>query len=437
MQLPKIAIVGRPNVGKSALFNRLCGRRIAIVDEQEGITRDRNYCDGRHLDWHFTLIDTAGIHPQSAQELRREVLLQTQVAIEEADALIMVVDAQAGSTLLDQQVALQLLKRQKPLCLAVNKVDNESLESGAAAFYSLGITPLVSVSASHGYQIAELLESLLPRLPKVEPRGGNERIGVAFVGKPNVGKSTLVNALLEDDRCIVSSVPGTTRDALDCEFEFDNRPYTLIDTAGIRRKHREKHLVEKLAAMRAEKALERSQVALLLLDAETGIGMMEKRLARKIEEEGKGCVLFLNKWDLVRGVPMESTLRALHEEVPFLAHCPTLIGSALKGRNVEKLLKLVAGVFDSLQQRIATGPLNRFVEDVVAKHQPAAIDGKRLRIYYTAQVQALPPTFLLFVNQPRLLQSTWRRYLAQQLRKTFGFEGVPLRIYTRGKPRGA
>ena len=194
-------------------------------------------------------------------------------------------------------------------------------------------------------------------------------------------------------------------------------------------------MVEKLAAMRAEKALERSQVALLLLDAETGIGMMEKRLARKIEEEGKGCVLFLNKWDLVRGVPMESTLRALHEEVPFLAHCPTLIGSALKGRNVEKLLKLVAGVFDSLQQRIATGPLNRFVEDVVAKHQPAAIDGKRLRIYYTAQVQALPPTFLLFVNQPRLLQSTWRRYLAQQLRKTFGFEGVPLRIYTRGKPR--
>lgn len=435
MQLPKIAIVGRPNVGKSALFNRLCGRRIAIVDEQEGITRDRNYCDGRHLDWHFSLIDTAGIHPQSAQELRREVLLQTQVAIEEADALIMVVDAQAGSTLLDQQVALQLLKRQKPLCLAVNKVDNESLESGATAFYSLGITPLVAVSASHGYQIAELLEALLPRLPKVQARSGSERIGVAFVGKPNVGKSTLVNALLEDDRCIVSSVPGTTRDALDCEFEFDKRPYTLIDTAGIRRKHREKHLVEKLAAMRAEKALERSQVALLLLDAETGIGTMEKRLARKIEEEGKGCVLFLNKWDLVRGVPMESTLRALHEEVPFLAHCPTLIGSALKGRNVEKLLKLVAGVFDSLQRRIATGPLNRFVENTVAKHQPAAIDGRRLRIYYTAQVQALPPTFLLFVNQPKLLQSTWRRYLAQQLRKTFGFEGVPLRIFTRGKPR--
>lgn len=435
MPCPKIAIVGRPNVGKSALFNRICGKRVAIVDEVEGITRDRIYAPAEFAQWAFTLIDTAGMHAQSPDELRREVLMQTEIAIEEADALIMLVDVTTGITLLDHQIARQLRGLKKPICLAVNKVDYPELEAQGAQFHALGIEPLISISVSHGYQIAELIECAMRPFPPSSSEQEASRIAVAFVGKPNVGKSTLVNALLDDERCIVSTLPGTTRDALDCHFTFDERDFTLIDTAGIRRKHKEKDLVEKLAAMRAEAALERCQVAVLVLDSTLGLTLGEKRLARKIEECGKGCVLFFNKWDQVKGVPMESALRALHQEAPYLAHCPTLFGSALQGRNVQKVLKLVIEVHQALLSRIPTGPLNRFVEDVLATHQPPAIMGKRLRIYYAAQVHAAPPTFVLFVNQPRCLPSSWQRYFLHRLRAAFSFAGVPLRVLARGKPR--
>ncbi len=435
MSSPKIAIVGRPNVGKSALFNRICGKRTAIVDEVEGITRDRNYAPATFARWHFILIDTAGMHPESTQELRSEVLMQTQLAIEEADALIMVVDVTTGITLLDGQVARQLRGLKKPVCLAVNKVDHPGLEAQGAAFHSLGIDSLTCISVSHGYQIAELLECVLHPFTQGVPEVTESSISVAFLGKPNVGKSTLVNALLGDARCIVSQTPGTTRDALDCQFTFGEQAFTLIDTAGIRRKHREKELVEKLAAMRAEAALERCQVVVLVLDSTRGLTIEEKRLARKIETNGKGCVLFLNKWDLVHDVPMESALRALHLEAPYLSHCPTIFGSALKGRNVAKIMQLVIDIDTRLQHRIPTGPLNRFVEGVLTTHQPPAIQGKRLRIYYAAQVHARPPTFILFVNQPRLLSNTWKRYFIHKLRAAFDLEGVPLRVFTRGKPK--
>ncbi len=435
MTLPKIALVGRPNVGKSALFNRFCGKRRAIVDEQEGITRDRNYGELTYLQQSATVIDTGGIDPQSKGDFRQEILMQTELAIEEADALIMVVDVQTGPTDLDSRVAGQLLRRKKAVYLAVNKVDHPELEAQGAPFYALGITALHFVSASHGYRVAELLEDVLSKLPKVALPIGPPRIPVAFLGKPNVGKSTLVNALLGDERCIVSATAGTTRDALDCEFNFGERDYTLIDTAGIRRKHKEKELVEKLAALRAESALERSKVALLMLDAEQGFSTQEKRLARQIDDKGKGCVIFFNKWDRVKGISMQSSAKAARQQVPFLAHCPMVFGSALSGRNVEKALEAIAITFDKLHQRVPTGPLNRFVEQVVARQSPPAIEGRRLRIYYAAQVQTLPPTFILFVNQPKLLLAPWKRYFVQQLRAAFGFEGVPILLYTRGKPR--
>lgn len=435
MSLPKIALVGRPNVGKSALFNRLCGKRRAIVDEQEGITRDRIYGQLKYLQWNATVIDTGGIDPQSKGDFRQEILMQTELAIEEADVLIMVVDVQTGLTELDRRVAGQLLRRGKAVFLAVNKIDHVELEAQGAPFYALGIKATHFVSANHGYQVAELLDDVLSKLPKVSPLPDAKRIPVAFLGKPNVGKSTLVNALLGDDRCIVSATAGTTRDALDCEFSFQERDYTLIDTAGIRRKHKEKELVEKFAAMRAASALERSQIALLMLDAEQGFSTQEKRLARQIDAKGKGCVLFFNKWDRVKGISMQSSARAARQQVPYLAHCPMIFGSALSGRNVETALTAIATTFDKLHQRIGTGTLNRFFEETVARQSPPAIEGRRLRIYYAAQVQTLPPTFILFVNQPKLLLAPYKRYLVQQIRSAFGFEGVPLLLYTRGKPK--
>lgn len=435
-QLPKLAIVGRPNVGKSALFNRICQKRIAIVDEAEGITRDRLYTTTDFFGMSFELIDTGGIHAKSKALFNEEIKRQAEIAIEEADSIIMVVDSQTGLTALDQEVAKILLRTKKPVCLAVNKVDNLNQEALMHDFYPLGIQKIIAVSAAQGWQIAELLEIALEPLKdqKVDPEE-LKRIHIAIVGRPNVGKSSLVNYLLDEQRCIVSPIPGTTRDSIDIPFDLNGQSYTLIDTAGIRRKHAEHEVVDKFAAIRTERAIERADVCLLMLDAQQGITREEKKIANMIEEMGKGCVLLLNKWDLVKGFRMEHCLRGIEEDALFLKHCPKLFMSALTGRNVEKIFEVTQEVYKDAEKRITTHQLNKFIGDALRKNHPPMIMGKRLRIYYMTQVAVRPPKFILFVNYANLMTETYKKYLYNQFREVYGFTGVPISIHLKGKAK--
>lgn len=433
----KMAIVGRPNVGKSALFNRICKKRIAIVDEAEGITRDRLYAEAEGFDFPFELIDTGGIDPASPDEFQKEIRRQAEIAIEEADTLVMVVDARIGITRMDAELARLLLKSGKPLTLAVNKIDDLSQKQLIHEFHRLGITRMVAVSAVHGYQIAELLERAWEGFkPRSEP-DKEHGVRVAIVGRPNVGKSTFINTLLQEQRCVVSPTAGTTRDSVDVPFTFEGRPYTLIDTAGVRRKKAEHDTVEKFAALRTERAIERSDVCILMLDAQEGLTAQEKRIAKMIEEAGKGCILVLNKWDLVKGFRMEHLTKALHDHSPFMAHCPMLFISSFEGRNVAKVLPEVDNVVRATQTRITTHQLNKFMERSMQLNHPPMVTGKRLRIYYMTQVDVCPPRFVFFVNKPDLMHESYRKYLINCFRKTFPFSGTPLVFYLRGKEEAA
>ncbi|NGX58717.1 MAG: GTPase Der [Chlamydiae bacterium] len=434
---PKLALVGRPNVGKSALFNRISHRRLAIVDEAEGITRDRLYADAELFGFDFEVIDTGGIDPQSKAIFNEEIKRQAEIAIEEADSLIMVVDSRIGVTALDMEVAKILHKSNKPLCVAINKVDNVDQDIDIYTYYQMGIERIVPVSAEHGHQIAELLEIAFQDFDKTqelveEPEG----IKVAIVGKPNVGKSSLLNTILEEERCCVSPIAGTTRDSIDAKINLDGDDFVLIDTAGIRRKGAEHEVVDKFAAIRTKKAIERSDVCLLMLDAREGISAMDKKIANLIEEKGKGCIILINKWDLFKGVQMEHYLRAVRDEVPFLAHCPALFISALTGRNLDKIFVLVKEVYANAHMRITTHQLNNFLADAMQRNHPPMITGKRLRIYYMAQVGAAPPTFVMFVNYPKLMTGFYKKYLYNQFRKQYKFTGVPIPFYLKGKKKG-
>lgn len=436
--LPKLAIVGRPNVGKSALFNRICKKKIAIVDEAEGVTRDRLYAESDLFGMPFQIIDTGGINSRSKADFNEEIKRQAEIAIEEADTIVMVVDAHVGASELDKEVAQILLRTKKPVCLAVNKVDNISEESLLHNFYSLGIKRIVAVSAAQGWHIAELLEAAFadfPRTPGLEqPHKG---IHIAVVGRPNVGKSSLINYLLDEERCIVSPIPGTTRDSIDISFKMGDDLYTLIDTAGIRRKHAEHDVVDKFAAIRTERAIERADICILMLDAQQGITTQEKKIANTIEEQGKGCILLFNKWDLVKGFRMEHCMRGVEEDVPFLKHCPKLFISAKTGRNVDKIFPVVKQVSEDSQKRITTHQLNKFIGSALQKNHPPMIMGKRLRIYYMAQVAIQPPKFILFVNFPNLMIESYKKYLYNQFRETYGFIGVPITMHLKGKSKAA
>ncbi len=430
----KMAIVGRPNVGKSALFNRICNKRIAIVDESEGVTRDRLYAEAEAFGFPFEIIDTGGIDPKSPDRFQDEIRAQAEIAIKEADTLVMVVDSEVGITKLDEMLARILLKTTKPLVLAVNKIDDPNQKLRMHAFHQLGIHKMVAVSATHGYQIAELLEMAWEGFqPKEEAEELDHGVKVSIVGRPNVGKSTLINALMQQKRCVVSEIAGTTRDSVDIPFHFSGRPYTLIDTAGVRRKKAEKDVVEKFAAIRTERAIERSDVCILMLDAQEGLTVQEKRIAKQIEAAGKGCILVLNKWDLVKGFRMEHLIKALHTTSAFLAHCPILFISAKEERNLSKIFKEIDTVFMALETRITTHQLNKFVEKAMQLNHPPMITGKRLRIYYLTQVDVHPPRFILFVNKPELMHESYKKYLINGFRKTFPFTGAPLEFHLRGK----
>lgn len=431
----KLALVGRPNVGKSALFNRICKKRIAIVDEAEGITRDRLYADADCFGKPFMVIDTGGINPHSIIPYQEEIRRQAEIAIVEADVIVQVADFTAGVTALDEYVAKLLLRTGKKVVLAVNKVDDRNRLDLLYPFYSLGIESIVGVSATQAFQIAELLEAAFDGIQLPEEEADSScATRVAIVGRPNVGKSTLVNTLLNEKRCVVSPIAGTTRDSIDVDIQVDGAHFTLIDTAGIRKKTAEHEVVDKFAAVRTERALERADVCILVIDADRGITTQEKQIARSIEEQGKGCILLFNKWDLVKGFRMEHCRKSFEIDTPFLNHCPMLFVSALTGRNLDKLFATIQDVHIQQNRRITTGQLNKFVEKTVQKcHPPMLEGGKRLRIFYLAQVDVQPPRFVLFVNNPNLMSDTYKKYLINQFRKTYGFLGAPIQFFLKGR----
>ncbi len=436
--LPKIALVGRPNVGKSALFNRICQKRISIVDEQEGVTRDRLYAKAEIFGQPFILIDTGGIDTTGTIPFAELVRKQAEMAIEEADAVILVVDGQVGVTPFDEEVARKLVRSKKPLFLAVNKIDQHLDEDRIYPFSSFGIKEIFGISALQGRQVAELLEAVF-RSIKVEEESPaevpNDVIRVAIVGRANVGKSTLLNQLLQENRSIVSPIAGTTRDAIDILFEKDGQKYLLIDTAGIRRKKAEKDVVDKFAAIRTEEAIHRADVCLLVLDSFEGFTVQERRIAAEIEAAGKSCVLLFNKWDLMKNLRMEHAMRGIRELAPFLTHCPAFFISAQFERNLDEIFPSVKEVFAARHQRIGTGQLNKFIEHCLQKYHPPLITGKRLRIYYLTQVESNPPRFVLFVNKPDLMTDTYKKYLVNQLREYFPFSGCPIFFDLRGKEK--
>ena len=352
----KLALVGRPNVGKSALFNCICKKRIAIVDEAEGITRDRLYAPADFFGKPFEVIDTGGINPQSHIAFQEEIRRQTEIAIEEADALVMVVDLTSGVTGLDEYVARLLLRKGKPVVLAVNKVDDLSLSDQVYPFYALGISKVIPVSAVHHFQIAELLEEAFRHVVFLDLNEGvDSTIRVAIVGRPNVGKSTIVNYLLDEERCVVSPIAGTTRDSIDVAIRAEDAHFTLIDTAGIRRKKTEREVVDKFASVRTERAFDRADVCVLILDAVQGMTVQEKRIAHEIEKRGKGCVVVFNKWDLIKGFRMEHCKKSFEADVSFLNHCPSLFVSGKTGRNLDRLFAVIKEVHKQQNRRVTTG----------------------------------------------------------------------------------
>jgi GTP-binding protein len=431
MTLPIVSIIGRPNVGKSSLFNRMIKKKLAVVDSQSGVTRDRNFsqCDWGGHD--FYLVDTGGMVPGTDDQMEKLILEQAQIAVEEADTILFVVDCQTGITDIDARIAQTLLRTKKPVVLAVNKSDNERLDIEANNFFSLGINNLFAVSAANGRAIGDLLDEIVANLPDSEeesPREGEIRIAV--VGRPNVGKSSFVNRLLGEDRHIVSDVPGTTRDTIDSPITIDGRKYVLIDTAGLRRRSKVKESIEYYTTLRTIKAIQRCDVAVILLDATEGLNFQELKIIEEVGQAYRGMVLAVNKWDIFDKDEHSAVryARQIREAVPTYSYIPSIFISALKGKRVTKTLALVDSVYSEFTRRIPTADLNQFLEAVVKKQPPAAIQGKWIKLFYITQAETTPPTFIIFCNYPKLIQEAYMRYLMNRLRESFGFEGVPLKL---------
>jgi GTP-binding protein len=437
---PIIAIVGRPNVGKSTLFNRLVGTRQAIVDPTPGVTRDRLYAEAEWRGQVFTLVDTGGFEPLLEEEIPRKVREQAERAIDEADLIVFVVDGRAGLVATDIEVAAILRRTQKPLLLAVNKLDHRDHESYAAEFYALGIEPLLPISAEHGRGVGELLDALVGRLPgapAAEVPG--QAIRVAVVGRPNVGKSTLINALLGTPRLIVSPVPGTTRDAVDTLVTWGTQSFVLMDTAGMRRKARIDARLEWRSVAQSLQGIRRCQVALLVLDAQEGLTDQDARLANYIHRMGKGSVVLVNKADLVRGTGPQSALAqratAIRQRLGSLGYSPVLFVSALTGQRLERILPTVQGVTQAYQKRLLTSAINDCLQQAWSRRPPHDRRGRELKLFYATQIAVEPPTFIAFVNYPESLAPAFVRYLEHQLRDKFGFEGSPLKLLFQPRHR--
>ncbi|MFQ5656915.1 MAG: ribosome biogenesis GTPase Der [Candidatus Methylomirabilales bacterium] len=434
-KLTTVAIVGRPNVGKSTLFNRLVGGRRAIVEATPGVTRDRNYGTVQWRERSFLLIDTGGFEPLSPTPLTRQVVEQAQLAMDHADLILFLVDAAEGLTPLDEEIAILLRQEvQKRILLVANKVDTVSKTSHAADFYRLGFPEVLPVSAEHGTGVGELLDHLVDALPpSEEEEAASQGITIAVVGRPNVGKSSLVNRILGQPRVIVSPDPGTTRDAIDTPFTYQGQGYVLVDTAGIRAKSRIGYQLEYYSILRALKNVERCDVALILIDATSGVVHQDTRIASYAHEAGCASVLVVNKWDLMEkgGGAINQFLRDVREKLRHLVYAPVVFVSAVTGYRVSEIFGLVERVLKERDRRIPSDELNCFVSEVVAKHPPPSAKGRQIRIRYAAQLSCRPPTFGLYVNHPGSIPESYLRYLVNQLRVAYGFEGNPIRIRPR------
>ena len=436
---PIVAIVGRPNVGKSTLFNQLVGARISIVDDRPGVTRDRIYADTEWLDNKMTLVDTGGIDVHSQDQLVTQMKEQANVAIDIADAIIFLVDGKEGITPADQEVANLLRRAQKPIVLGINKIDAPHEEEMLYEFYNLGMGEPISISASHKRGLGDLLDAVVAHLPKLDYDEEDEDvIKVAVLGKPNVGKSSIVNCLLGEDRVIVSDIPGTTRDAIDTPFVVNGKKYVIIDTAGIRRKSRISEDLERYSVIRALSAIRRCDIALLVIDATEEVTEQDTKIGGLIHEEGKGCIMIMNKWDLIEKetYTMNQYRKRLLNDLSFLQYAPSLFTSALTGQRLDRIIEMVDEVYAQCTFRISTGVLNDCIADAVAFSEPPTDKGRRLKIYYGTQVSIKPPTFVLFVNDPALMHFSYIRYLENQFRKSFGLEGTPIRFIVRQRSNG-
>lgn len=437
MSKPIVAVVGRPNVGKSTLFNRLAGERISIVQDTPGVTRDRIYADVEWLKYKFTLIDTGGMEPDAEDVILRQILTQAQIAIDTADVIIFVTDVKQGVTDADAQVANMLRRTKKPVIIAVNKVDDMRKENlDVYEFYSLGMGEVFPISAGQALGLGDMLDAVCAHFPEgAENADEDDVIRVALIGKPNVGKSSLINRILGEDRLIVSNIPGTTRDAIDTPFELDGQKYVLIDTAGMRRKSKIKEDIEKYSIIRAVAAVERCDVAVLVIDAQEGITDQDTKIAGIAHERGKAAIIAVNKWDAIEkdDKTMNKFLKDIANELAYMAYAPRVFISALTGQRVIKMLDTVREVYANNSMRVSTGVLNDVLIEAMAMQQPPAEKGRQLKIYYMTQVGVKPPTFVIFVNDRELMHFSYRRYIENQLRQNFGFKGTPIHFVVRQK----
>lgn len=433
MANPVVAIVGRPNVGKSTIFNRLAGERISIVEDTPGVTRDRIYARTEWLGHPFNLIDTGGIDIGDEPFLT-QITEQAEIAVEEADVIIFVVSVKEGVTDADEKVARILYRTDKPVVLAVNKVDNPELRADIYDFYSLGFGEPIPVAGTHGIGTGDLLDKIIKEFPKDATNEEDDSIKFSFIGRPNVGKSSLVNAILGENRVIVSNIEGTTRDAIDTRFETeDGTKYTMIDTAGIRKKGKVYENTEKYSVLRAMRAIDRSDVVCVVLNAEEGIREQDKHVAGYAHEAGRAIVIVVNKWDTLKkdNKTMSDFENLIRQEFQYLSYAPIVFVSAKTKQRLDKLPELIKRVNDNHEQRISSAVLNDVVMDAIA-HNPTPTDnGKRLRIYYATQVAIKPPTFVIFVNDPELMHFSYERFLENQIREAFDFEGTPIHIIER------
>ena len=432
MPLPIVAIVGQPNVGKSTLFNRIINERVAIVEDRPGVTRDRNYARSSWMGHQFSIIDTGGITWEDST-IDEEIRAQAEIAIEEADVIVMLADASQGVTSLDERIAHLLYRADKPVLLAVNKADNPEQRTDIYDFYSLGLSDPIPVSGSHGTGIGDLLDEVVKNFPADAEKTEEGVISFSVIGRPNVGKSSIVNRLLGEERVIVANEEGTTRDAIDTPFVKDGTKFRVVDTAGIRRRGKVYEKTEKYSVMRAMSAMERSDVAILVLDASTGIREQDKHVAGYAHEAGLGMIIAVNKWDLPKkdsssGKDFEAVIR---EEFSYLDYAPIVFVSAKTGKNIDQLPKMVKEVYENKNQRIQSSVLNDLLLEASRLVPAPMVKGKRLRVYYMTQVKTNPPTFVVFCNDPELMHFSYQRFLINQLRENFDFTGTPIKILPR------
>lgn len=434
---PLVAIVGRPNVGKSTLFNKITGQRISIVEDTPGVTRDRIYADASWLDKHFTLVDTGGIEPSSKDEILQQMRRQAQLAIETADVVILMTNVKDGVTANDADVAAMLLKAQKKIVLAVNKVDNlgdppfEFYE-----FYNLGLGDPIAISSTHGLGVGDLLDEVTHKFPSdADTSEQDDEIKVAVIGKPNAGKSSLINKILGEERVIVSNVAGTTRDAIDSHYEKDGEKFLFIDTAGMRKRGKIDENVERYSVVRSLAAVDRSDVCVIMIDASEGVTEQDTKVAGYAHEQGKACIFAVNKWDLIDkdNKTVKQFTDRIRETFAFMSYAKIVFISAKTGQRVNKLLEEIKLVNEQHKRRITTGMLNDVINEATHKQQPPSDKGRRLKLYYATQVSTAPPTFVIFANSKELFHYSYLRFMENQIRENFGFEGTPIRLIVREK----